>query len=358
MWSTTNGVRGGGTGAGSLHAATGGDIMAIDPNGPLPPNCEKKVYRNTVTGKTMTVLVPKDDETDGFEELANVEPLRPTMSYSTHDCPKDMMPTEWVDPDGPGCQNMGRFKVPVDDPHNCTPAQRDGMAKVMASVALKHNPAFKGVATFYNDKNDDFFQAVFPPDPAAAAVAASKAEQNRKKRERKKRAEAERRQREWEAQQEQELWNMQAFATFTISGPPPPSGAVKRWKSAINRQIKLQRHERMETAKNRVAGRIREIERERADKEAKAREEKKAKDIAARERELAMRAMGPKPKELAMPAELPGPSEMSKRKGKKAISREKGQEHEDEKRAKEELRVLQQEELREARRKGKKIGGW
>ena len=62
-------------------------------------------------------------------------------------------------------------------------------------------------------------------------------------------------------------------------------------------------------------------------------------------------------KPTAWAEDVPGESTRSKRKGKKAISRERAEEHRQALEAKEQLRIAQREEQKEASRKAFAIGG-
>lgn len=200
---------------------------------------------------------------------------------------------------------------------------------------------------------------VGPSGPAPPSLSKTRPQLNREKRDRKKRAEAARRKQAEEAAERavaditdmvaEGMRGMGLEVVVNIGEPKPPSAALKRWQWAIQRQIKLNRHDKEATAKNKAASE------ERARVRAAAEAAKAAKKPAPF---TPAGPSGPAPKPPEMPAEAPTGSQKAKQKGKKAISQENGLRHGEDLRAREELRQIQQEERAEARRKGKEIGGW
>lgn len=186
----------------------------------------------------------------------------------------------------------------------------------------------------------------------------TKSQLNREKRDRKKRGLAARRQQAQEAAEEtiiditdmvaEGMRSMGLEVVINVGESKPPSAARKRWQTAIQRQIKINRHNKEATAKNKAASE------ERARVRAAALAAKAAKKPAPFS---VAGPSGPAPKAPAMPEEAPAMSEKAKRKGKKAISLEKVLEHEEALRQKDLLYEQQRERRRESLRKGKELGG-
>ena len=128
---------------------------------------------------------------------------------------------------------------------------------------------------------------------------------------------------------------------------------LKHWKAAYARVVsqhsaawKLNRHERMATALNRVESRKRELVRERAAKDAKDKEAKEQRDRAAREREIAARASGPN-SAVQWAKAVPGVSDAAIRDSQKKIGHENQLKHLEEQRQREAL-IRQQQAEKEA----------
>lgn len=128
---------------------------------------------------------------------------------------------------------------------------------------------------------------------------ARRSQRNAKKRERKKRSA--------ERQREQRMQNL----------------AIKRWQNAIRRVIRENRHNRVQTALNRVETRRREIVRQKAARESENKADQQRASEHARENALLARAT---PHHGTWAKERPGQSQIAASKGKKFVAR---QEHRD-----------------------------
>lgn len=115
-----------------------------------------------------------------------------------------------------------------------------------------------------------------------------------------------------------QMIRIQALQQDTSKSQPErgvrPDAVVRRWQRAINLQVKRNRHERVQTALNRVERRKREIVRERC---------KAAREHAGPDPEpVRPGASGTETKVAWVAQELPGPSSRAKREARKKIAHE------------------------------------